>query len=253
MHTKKKLGQYILHDSSVTRCIVDAIEIKTGDTIIEIGPGTGFLTKALLEEKLFSTLIAIEKDERFARNLKDEIQDPRFEIIKGDALEILKKPFLVNKIVGNIPYYITGRLLRILSELKKKPERIVLMTQKEVAERIEAVPPKTTLLSAITNHWAHPRILKIVPPGAFTPQPQVESAVILLKPKELKESPLEFYKFLRILFTHPRKTILNNLKTGEYEEELIQKALKSAVLTGQERGGSLSEENFNALFKGLSR
>ncbi|MDW8280042.1 MAG: rRNA adenine dimethyltransferase family protein, partial [bacterium] len=117
------------------------------------------------------------------------------------------------KIVGNIPYYITGRLLRKIGELEVKPEICVFTLQKEVAERICAQPPNFNRLSAILGFWAECQIIKIVPRQFFSPKPRVDSAIILLKSKNnFKEVDFKKYCFLvNILFRQPRKTILNNL------------------------------------------
>jgi len=121
------------------------------------------------------------------------------------------------KLVGNIPYYITGKLLRVIGELKKKPRVIVLTIQKEVAERLCANPPKMNLLAASVLFWGEPEIVRLVPKGAFSPQPKVESAIVLIKPRENQKSEAEakkYYSFIKILFNQPRKTIVNNIANG---------------------------------------
>lgn len=206
-------------------------------------------------------VIAIEKDERLAKRLQSTVRDafpsdsefmrPDLEVVTGDALKIL--PTIVRdsgfrtqdsrneergvpescflnhessyKIAGNIPYYITGRLLRVISELEHKPEFTVLTIQKEVAERICAKPPKMNLLAAITQFWATPKILMRLTPADFSPPPKVHSAILELKthPSFLTahSSPLvaQHSLFARALFRHPRKTILNNLKSADFLSE----------------------------------
>jgi 16S rRNA (adenine1518-N6/adenine1519-N6)-dimethyltransferase len=153
----KKLGQHFLINKSAIGKIISALDLKPDETIIEIGPGGGALTFPILEQcqKLNCKLIAIEKDPELVKSLKLKVKSKNLGIVEGNALKIL--PAIINdslsiiqsyKVVGNIPYYITGKLLRILSELKKKPGTTVLMIQKEVAERLSAEEGEINLLAA---------------------------------------------------------------------------------------------------------
>ncbi|MGC9610757.1 MAG: 16S rRNA (adenine(1518)-N(6)/adenine(1519)-N(6))-dimethyltransferase RsmA [Minisyncoccia bacterium] len=226
---KKSLGQNFLTDKNKIKNIVAALDLKDNDTVIEIGPGHGELTNELITFNKELRMIAIEKDEKLAGTLREDakISENNIEIITGDVLKVL--PLLVKshklqvigyKLVGNIPYYITGFLLRIISELEIKPEVTVFTVQKEVAERICAKPPKMNLLAASIQIWARPEIVGIIPKKYFNPQPKVDSAIIKLTTNNHKPTTKEvenYYKFIKILFKQPRKTILNNLngkKTG---------------------------------------
>ena len=156
-------------------------------------------------------------------------ENENIEIIQGDALKILpdlcsKFHDLSFKIVGNIPFYITGYLLRILGELEKKPSLIVLTVQKEVAERVCAEPPRMNLLAASVQFWAEPKIIDYIPKTDFQPQPKVDSAIIKLV---ISNQPLatseNYYKLIKIIFKQPRKTILNNLASGvKYQASSIK-------------------------------
>ena len=209
--------------------IVKSLELSPNDTVFEIGPGHGELTKELrlgIKDLKKVQIIAIEKDKKLADDLRLKINDlglTNIQIINGDALQKLP-PLIVKlpnyrmtnyKIVGNIPYYITGRLLRILGDLKKKPKTIVLTVQKEVAERITAKPPQMNLLAASVQFWAKPEIIDFISKNDFEPAPEVDSAVIKLatdNPKEgHKTETKNYYKLIRALFKQPRKTILNNI------------------------------------------
>lgn len=210
----RKLGQHFLKDAAALEKIARALEIKRTDVVVEIGPGHGELSRHLLNFRP-KKLILIEKDPQLASRLpaelKSSLSGTTLEIILGDAREILPGLRLhAYKLIGNIPYYITGQLLRILSELKNKPRLIILTVQKEVAERIAAEPPRMNLLAAITQFWSEPKILGIVPREKFSPAPQVDSAIIQLVPKETKEAE-RYYRLAKILFRQPRKTIVNNL------------------------------------------
>ena len=192
----KKLGQHFLKNKAAIQKIIASLELKTGETVIEVGPGKGALTIPLIEEcrKVGCNFIGIEKDARLANQLMSYASATvnQFEILTGDALKIL--PDLTEKLktdnwklVGNIPYYITGKLLRVLSELNPpaggKPALTILMIQKEVAERIIAEPPRMNLLSAATQFWAEPKILMNLKSTDFDPAPEVDSAIITLRIK----------------------------------------------------------------------
>ena len=236
----QKLGQHFLKDGSVLRAIAEAVEPRDGETIIEIGPGHGELTAELVSScQLLGSrekpchIVAIEKDVRLIESLRKKfIAATDVEIIEGDALRIL--PVITNNyqlktknyvIIGNIPYYITGRLLRVLGELEHKPSRIVLTIQKEVAERIVAEPPRMNRLAAIVQFWAEPKILRIVPRTAFRPEPDVDSAVVTLSTKQRTAKTVGFPAYtetVRRLFAQPRKTVLNNLRAAAPPEDVLR-------------------------------
>ncbi len=242
----QKLGQHFLKNKEKIKKIVGSLDLKRGDFVIEIGPGYGELTRELeiRSEKLGVKIIAIEKDPKLVNSLREELKPSGIEIIEGDALKILPElPKTYNssnlrssepnglkpetyKLVGNIPYYITGRLLRVLGELELKPKLIILTTQKEVAERICAEPPKMNLLAASVQFWAKPEIVDYIPKKDFKPQPKVDSAIIRLRTRDYESKIMgDYYKFIKILFKQPRKTILNNLASGLNlkKDEVIKK------------------------------
>lgn len=236
------LGQHFLINKSVISKIIGALNIRQGETIVEIGPGEGALTIPLLKKcsEIGANLIAIEKDHRLAGELTGKIGGaPGFEIKEGDALKLLPEIPRPYKLVGNIPYYITGKLLRIVSEMPEKPETTVLMIQKEVADRLSSVPPKGNLLAAATQVWSRPEILAYLKPKDFNPPPEVDSAVIRLtdEPKIKEKSGLvAYYGLIKAIFKQPRKTVLNNLSTGlGISKEKTLEILKKEGLTGQER------------------
>lgn len=266
---KKSLGQNFLIDESVLEDITSAIDPQKGEKIVEIGPGHGELTNELLAYSLELLgengikIIAIEKDHELAASLKllaaREKLGSRLEIMEGDALEILPKissklKAHSYKLAGNIPYYITGQLFRIIGELKNKPSLIVFTIQKEVAERICAGEGKMNLLAASIQVWAKPGIVRIVPRESFNPAPKVDSAIIKLTPNlKTKNSQLRaYYDLLHIVFKQPRKTILNNLKAGminmkvETQDEL-EKNLKQLNIDSSDRPQDLSVADLSNL------
>ncbi len=213
------LGQHFLKNLKAVEAALAALNLQKGDFVVEIGPGKGVLTQPLADKikDLSGKLIAIEKDLALVDNLLKSRSGA--EIIEGDALKILENPkFLAKlpknwKIIGNIPYYITGHLLRILGEIDNPPQMAVLMVQKEVAERVTARPPKMNLLAAATQIWADISIIFRLKPGDFDPPPEVESAIIELATKYeyAKEELNNYYKLIHAAFKQPRKTLLNNL------------------------------------------
>jgi 16S rRNA (adenine1518-N6/adenine1519-N6)-dimethyltransferase len=267
----KYLGQHFLLNKNKIRKIVEVLELKDGDKVIEIGPGHGELTSNLKSQISNLKIIAIEKDENLAKFLREKFsEDKNIEIIQGDALKEIKNQILKIKItnqkfkiiqnlkiVGNIPYYITGYLFRILGELKNKPELIVLTIQKEVAERVAARPPKMNLLAANIQFWAEPEIIDYVSRKDFKPMPKVDSAIIKLISKSQKLKAKSYYSFIKILFKQPRKTILNNFlatsdkgqetrgkrqgTSGKRKEEIVKK-LEKAGINPQARPQDLSLE-----------
>jgi len=231
---KKVLGQYFLKNTTAVMQSINALRLEAGETVIEIGPGTGALTLPLLKtcQRIGCNYVGIEKDEELAQLLRERImnyevriKEGAAQIIDGDILQLL--PTLTHtskfilpsryKIIGNIPYYITGHLLRVISELPKKPLATVLMIQKEVAERVCAQPPKMNLLAAATQVWAIPKLLLTLKPSDFEPRPAVYSAVIELKTKDLGLSTSEltnYFASLHRIFKQPRKMLINNLVDG---------------------------------------
>jgi len=219
----QKLGQHFLRNKSALHLIVDALDLKPGEIVIEIGPGHGELTILVEENTDQKQWIAIEKDAALAKQLKEKFKEnPQIRIVEGDALKILKDvpslfpPASSFKIAGNIPYYITGHLFRLISELEQKPEKCVFTIQKEVAERITAKPPRMNRLAASVQFWAVPKIIKTLKAEDFSPPPKVDSAIIALEVGERKARTEEprYYAAVRTVFAQPRKTILNNLKDG---------------------------------------
>ncbi|MDE2019651.1 MAG: ribosomal RNA small subunit methyltransferase A [Patescibacteria group bacterium] len=222
----QKLGQHFLKNKAALRLIIEALDLKPQEIVIEIGPGHGELTEEGERKMENGEWIAIEKDHALAEALKKQSKtNGCVKIIESDALKflkdgpssILRTPYSF-KLAGNIPYYITGHLLRILSELEHKPELCVFTIQKEVAERIIAKPPHMNRLAASVQFWAEPKILKILPAEDFSPPPKVESAIIkLANGGRRAEGGEKYYATVRTLFAQPRKTILNNLTSAKKE------------------------------------
>ena len=219
---RRRLGQHFLKSEAALEKIAAAARSHEGGVVIEIGPGHGELTKHLIAGN--ARMIALERDISLARALEADEQFSSIEIIQGDALETfpalalrLEKEKTPYVLIGNIPYYITGHLLRVLGDNAYKPVRTVLLIQKEVAERICAQPPRMNLLAAMIQAWGMPHLVLSVPRGSFAPPPEVDSAVVTIETQQTGLSHkklLGYFLFVRALFKHPRKTILNNLSEG---------------------------------------
>lgn len=279
----KYLGQHFLVNKNKLRKIAEALELKANDIIVEIGPGHGELTREIVYKFISSKvskfkIVAIEKDPVLVDklvSLKVGKFKNNIEIIKGDALKVLPEitetsnlKLRTYKLAGNIPYYITGYLFRIIGELKKKPALIVFTLQKEVAERICSEPPKMNLLAASVQFWAEPRIIGYISKKDFRPRPLVDSAIIKLKtgdtftceskPKRARRTEKGkeeiYYTFIKALFRQPRKTILNNLvASSQYQvsgiknKEEIIKILKNSGINPSDRPQDLNIEQIRHL------
>lgn len=234
--------------------IVDTIAPERGDVIFEIGPGHGELTIPLVQKcsELNCRIIAIEKDAVLAETLAKSPIGKDIEIVREDVLQflpnIMEKKY---KIVGNIPYYLTGHLLRAISELPEKPARCVFMLQKEVAERIIAAPQRMNRLAASVQFWAEPKVVGRVPKENFSPKPKVDSAIVLFEVKK-SISPLDssrYYTALRGIYAQPRKTLLNNIAAAkkssprDNSKEYISHTLQNIGIIPESRPQNLAIED----------
>lgn len=230
---RRRLGQHFLKNEAVLEKIATAVHPHRGEVVVEIGPGHGELTKYLVAGD--ARVVVLERDLVLADALEADKQFSSVEVVRGDALETfpalsarLEKEKTPYVLIGNIPYYITGHLLRVLGDAEYKPARTVLLIQKEVAQRICAGSPRMNLLAAAVQAWAVPKILLSVPRGSFAPPPEVDSAVVTVETRQtaLPHKKLHaYFLFIRALFKHPRKTILNNLSesTSILREEIVRR------------------------------
>ncbi len=254
LQPKKSLGQHFLNSPHVLEQIIGAANIKTGENVLEIGPGTGILTLGLLDAS--AKVIAVEKDDRAYELLQEkfskEIANEQLKLIHGDILDskvfeyrpdphanesssILATPY---SLVANIPYYITGAILEKFLENEPRPSRMVLLVQKEVAERIVARPPdrkkldgtrndhgKESILSISVKAFGIPKIIAKVPRGAFTPPPTVDSAILSIE--NISGANFQnhihikkFFEIVRAGFAHKRKFLIRNLEAVAAREDL---------------------------------
>ena len=250
MKNKKSLGQNWLTNRDILETIADfAFDVpeRKVPLCLEIGPGLGTLTSSLLRR--FEKVLAIEFDERLATNLPKSFPGKNLEVINQDFLKFdlstIAKPYIV---AGNIPYYITSPIIEKLLRAKNRPEKIVLLIQKEVAERI--ADTKQTLLSLFVQNNADVELGALVPKEEFTPQPKVDSAVIILTPK----SPVireEVFTLIRLGFSAPRKKLLGNLTPLKSKDEL-RTIFEKLNLNPDCRPADLSLVDWDKLFTELA-
>jgi len=252
-HPRKSLSQNFLIDGNIVRKIIDASQVQNGDQVLEVGPGPGVLTEALLEKG--ASVTAIEKDDRFFQALEEwnhpELTVIHQDFLRTDLLSILKDQ---TKVVANIPYNITGILLQKLLPLGKQISSLTLMVQKEVAERLVA-KKGTSSYSSFTlfaSYYSSPKLLFTVEPTCFYPKPKVTSAVIQLKLREVDESAPSPLKLIRKAFHQRRKMLRASLKSL-YPASKVESALKEMGLPETTRPQELSLEEFRQLHGYLSQ
>ena len=256
---KKSLGQHFLTSDYAPKKMCDAADLHVGDIVLEIGPGTGALTKEILARGV--TVIALEADMRAIESLQEtfeaEIASKQLIVHHHDAREIDPAQFgLIDqqyKVVANIPYYISGLLFRTLLESKCQPNTLVFLVQKEVATRI-ARDKKESLLSLSVKVYGDPSYICTVSRGHFTPPPKVDSAIIAISnisQEKLAEITKEsFFTILHLGFGQKRKQLLGNL-SAHYDRELVAAILEEAKLTPTVRAEDISIETWLFLVKKL--
>ena len=217
----KHLGQNFLISQKVLNKIIETADLSKNDTVLEIGPGLGTLTKELARRA--KKVIAVEKDKRMVEILKEILKDyENIEIIPNDILKL--KFVKLDKVVANIPYYLTSPLIRLFLESPKPPQEMIFLIQKEVAQRICASPPKMSLLAVAVQFYSQPKIISYVDKKSFWPQPKVDSAIIKInkikKPKGINTE--KFFKLVKAGFSHPRKQLINNLPGQQIKKALTQ-------------------------------
>ena len=264
----KKLGQNFLVDESALETIVETSDISPDETLVEIGPGLGVLTIELA--KRANKVIAIEKDKNMAEILADTLTAldiKNVDIINADALSDdyelsayggspAGRQITSYKLIANLPYYITSPLIRKFLEIENKPELIVLMVQKEVAERMTS-KKKMNLLAIAVQFYAEVEIIKHVPKESFWPEPKVNSAIIKITPHN--KIPLneidtkQFFKLVKIGFSAKRKMLTNNLlpiwKQKELTKQDLETLLKKIGLNPKTRAESLTIKDWLKLLK----
>lgn len=252
LEPKKSLGQNFLFDENVLWRIVEAANVGPGDQVLEIGPGLGALTRLLAQTAVSVT--AVELDDRLLPILEYELEPfHNVRLIHGDILaqdpgQLFDQPY---KVVANVPYYITGAILRHLLSARHKPTCMVLTVQKEVAERLTAVPPNMSLLAVSAQVYGPVQQAATLKAGAFWPRPDVDSAVIRL---DILHQPADeeiFFRVARAGFSQKRKQLHNNLRQLGLGKPEIAQILLAAGVDGRRRAETLSLEEWRRIVEAV--
>ncbi|MEK7124417.1 MAG: 16S rRNA (adenine(1518)-N(6)/adenine(1519)-N(6))-dimethyltransferase RsmA [Patescibacteria group bacterium] len=260
----KRFGQNFLIDKRILSKIIEAAEIKPTDTILEVGPGVGTLSQELAKKA--EKVVAIEKDPKMTEILQETLKEYKnVQILQGDILKNFKfddfklisnfKFQISNyKVVANLPYYITSPVIRMFLEAKNQPEMMVLMVQKEVAQRICAKPPKMSLLSVSVQFYSSPKIISYVSKNCFWPSPKVDSAILKIAPRNYAETRAEsrgninsklFFSIVRAGFSQPRKQLAGNFsKQLKKDKKIIELWLSKNNINPKQRAETLSIQDW---------
>lgn len=244
----KKYGQNFLIDPEPIEKMIEAAQISNQDTVVEVGPGFGVLTTALAPKVKKLIMFEIEKK---LLSYWEEIQKTQtnIEIIWGN---VLKNPILPTdpyKVVANIPYQITSNLIRVLLTAPNQPQSIILMVQKEVAERICAKPGDMSVLAVSVQYFGQPQIITNVPRSSFWPEPAVDSAVIKIEPNQIPKNQTGsefFFKIVKAGFASKRKILIKNLENliGKEKKQNLQQIFVNLGLDEKVRAQELSVNNW---------
>jgi len=259
LRARHDLSQNFLADVDVLESILAEAQPAPGSRIVEIGPGLGILTAALLDAG--ATVTAVELDRQLAALLRARFAEAgTLRLVEGDALDedlnnLLPPPY---DVVANLPYHITSPILHALLGRTPRPARLVLMVQREVAERIAAPPGRMSYLSVFVQYHAKARIARLVPPGAFEPEPAVESAVLVLEPypedDRLPDAAAEdeLWRLVQAAFRERRKMLHNVLvRQLSLPAETIERALAAASIASDRRPQTLAVGEWLALAEAL--
>ncbi len=260
---RPKLGQHFLNDQRYRQRILEALPLASNDLVFEIGPGRGAMTALLA--KSARKVIAIEIDRALAQGLQEDFpEDPRVEIILADVLRVdfaalcQREGITQGFVFGNLPYYITSPILHHLFAHRHCIRAMGLLMQREVAERLTAAPGSRDYgyLTVATQIYAQPQIALAVPPGAFSPAPKVQSALVTFRIEEKFDGWRRarcdaFLVFAKRCFAQKRKNLLNNL-TGIYPRNTVMQAFEEAGMPANLRAEQLSVQDLAGFFERLS-
>lgn len=261
VRAKKSLGQHFLKDSTIAEKIVNAANPGAEEIVVEVGPGTGALTRLLAER--FGKVIAVEVDPRLSDLLRTHLSDSsHLHIVTADIREVPPQKLLTDhrvnscerygqyKVVGNLPYYVASPIIRHFLESDCKPAKMVVMVQKEVAENMVAQPGRMGLLSLAVQVYGSPRIVTRVLASKFRPKPNVDSAVVAIDvyPEPLVPAPERFFRIAKAGFRAPRKQLHNSLMKGlGMDARVIRSALERVGIDGLRRPATLAIEEWHKL------
>lgn len=244
MKNNKSLGQHWLKDADTLADIADEAEITPDDTVLEIGPGLGTLTSHLL--KRAERVVAVEFDPALARKLPGQFPGKNLEVINQDILQFDASSLPVGyKIVANVPYYITSKIIQQFAEAKNPPKTMVLLVQKEVAERLSAGPGDYSILALSAQIYYRVELGQVVEAELFTPPPKVNSQVAIMKRRDQSlvtdEQRQGFFRLVKAGFSAKRKKLRSSLAGGlQLEKSEVEKLLSAANISADARAEDLN-------------
>ncbi|HRN90463.1 MAG TPA: 16S rRNA (adenine(1518)-N(6)/adenine(1519)-N(6))-dimethyltransferase RsmA [Candidatus Saccharibacteria bacterium] len=240
---KKSLGQHWLHDRDVLAHIADCAEIDKNDTVLEIGPGLGTLTSELLRRA--GKVIAVEFDPELAHKLPSQFPGKNLDVVTSDILSYNLSDLPIGyKVVANVPYYITSKIVQMLMTATNKPSIAVLLVQKEVAERLAAGPGNMSILAISAQVFADVTMGDIVKAELFTPPPKVDSQVVILKTRQspflTDVSEADFFRVVKAGFSSKRKKLRSSLAGGlNLSKTEVEQLLTKAQINPDSRAETL--------------
>lgn len=249
----KSLGQHWLHDELSLGSMVLSADVRAGDTVLEIGPGLGTLTKLLVAKA--EQVVAVEFDADLARSLPKRVPAKNLKVIRQDILSFDLTTLPPDyKVVANIPYYLTSKLVRVLSESSNPPSVAALLVQKEVAQRLAAKPGNLSILGVTSQYFWEVSLDQIVPAELFTPPPKVDSQIVVLR---WRTEPLfddvdtkAFFRLVKAGFGEKRKTLLNALSSGLHiDKPATQVLLDKAGIESRLRAQNLTLDDWYSLYQ----
>ena len=254
----KKLGQNFLTNKGIVKKTVQAANLVPDDIVLEVGPGLGALTKEIAQKA--KKVIAVEKDKKLIPLLKEELKDYKnIKIINADILKIRRGPsstdFANYKVIASLPFYAASPIIRMFLEnppASRQPQKMVLIVQKEVAQKIVAKPPKMNILAVSVQVYGKPEIVSYISKGSFWPAPKVDSAILKITPfkKPIEVGPLYFFRIVRAGFAHPRKQLINNFsKELKIKKEDVELWLKKNSIDPTRRAQTLFVQDWINLAK----
>ncbi len=249
---KKSLGQHWLAEESVLAAMCDAADVRPSDIVLEIGPGLGTLTQLLVQRA--KQVIAVEFDLQLAAKLPELVTADNLQVTAADILRYdLSHVPEGYKVVANIPYYLTSNLLQVLSESSNPPEKMALLVQKEVAERVAAKPGEMSLLSVAVQFYYHATVGMVVPAQLFTPPPKVDSQILILH-KHTKlpygdVDPRAYFRLVKAGFSQRRKKLRSSLAAGLHKDKSdIEELLRSVGIDPNARPQELGLGDWHKLY-----
>jgi 16S rRNA (adenine1518-N6/adenine1519-N6)-dimethyltransferase len=251
-HTKKDLGQHFLVDADALKSIVDAANLTKEDKVLEVGPGMGVLTRELCSRA--GEVIALEFDRAMIAIVKTScIKNNNLKVENVDVLKYDPSELGKYKLVANLPYYITSAVLRLFLETENKPDEMVILVQREVAERICAKPSRMSVLAVSVQFYGNPQIVEVVPRTAFFPAPKVDSAILRVRVYKKPLFDVDKHLFFRIVkagFGEKRKQLINSIAGGlGLNRETTELLLKEAGIRVIARAESLSMLDWYNMYK----